>query len=143
MLAVSSRLPCQTGERETDKCLIGNAFLCRGAQFEDNANNVQQFQAGQVVPMKAAIPIPHVGPMNVSIVDTATNTVLGAPLISFDVYADESLAALPANNTAFSVTMPNVTAGACAVAGECVLQWFWFGEKALQTYESCVDFVMV
>ncbi|KAJ4414717.1 hypothetical protein N0V82_007769 [Gnomoniopsis sp. IMI 355080] len=120
-----------------------NAFLCRGAQFEDNANNVQQFQAGQVVDMEAIIPIPHVGPMNVSIVKTATNTVLGSPLISFDVYADESLAALPPNNTAFSVTMPNVTAGDCAVAGDCVLQWFWFGEKALQTYESCVDFVMV
>lgn len=94
--------------------------------------------------MKAALPIPHVGPMNVSVVQTATNTVLGEPLISFDVYADESLAQLPANNTAFSVTMPDLTAsGACAVAGECVLQWFWFGEKALQTYESCVDFVMV
>lgn len=93
--------------------------------------------------MKASLPIPHVGPMNVSIVDTATNTVVAGPLISFDVYADESLAVLPANNTDFSVTMPALEAGSCAVAGECVLQWFWFGEKALQTYESCVDFVMV
>lgn len=143
----------------------GNAFLCRGAQFEDNANNVQQFKAGQVVPMTALIPIPHVGPMNVSIVDTTTNKAISGPLISFDVYADESLAQvsyapsvplrrdvirlirentqLPPNNTAFSVTMPNITAGACNVAGKCVLQWFWFGTNAKQTYESCVDFVMV
>lgn len=94
--------------------------------------------------MKAILPIPHVGPMNVSIVNTKTNTVLGAPLISFDVYADESLATLPANNTDFSVTMPsNISNGTCGVAGQCVLQWFWFGTKAEQTYESCVDFVMV
>lgn len=104
---------------------------------------MQQFKAGQVVDMTAIIPIPHAGPMNVSIVDTATNRALGAPLLSFDVYADESLAKLPPNNTAFSVTMPNVTAGACAAAGQCVLQWFWFGTNAKQTYESCVDFVMV
>lgn len=123
---------------------LGNLGLCRGAVFEDNANQVQQFAPGQVVDMEAAIPIPHAGPMNTSIVDTATNTVIGGPLISFDVYADENLAQLPANNTAFSVTMPtNLAANQCAVAGECVLQWFWFGTNAQQTYESCVDFVMV
>lgn len=94
--------------------------------------------------MEAFLPIPHAGPMNTSIVDTATNTVVGQPLISFDVYADESLAQLPDNNTDFSVTMPtDLPATQCAVAGECVLQWFWFGTNAKQTYESCVDFVMV
>lgn len=130
--------------QRTDATEPGNLGLCRGAQFEDNANQVQQFAPGQVVDMEAIIPIPHAGPMNTSIVDTATNTAVGAPLISFDVYADESLARLPANNTAFSVTMPtDLAAGQCAVAGECVLQWFWFGTNAQQTYESCVDFVMV
>lgn len=103
---------------------------------------MQQLAVGDVVDFKAIIPIPHVGPMNVSIVDTATNTVIGDPLISFDVYADEALDVLPANNTAFSVKVPKVAGGACQVAGECVLQWFWFGENALQTYESCVDFVL-
>lgn len=81
--------------------------------------------------------------MNVSIVKTATNQVLGQPLIVFDSYADESLATLPPNNTAFSVTMPtNLAATDCAVPDDCVLQWFWFGTGAQQTYESCVDFVM-
>lgn len=126
----------------------GNAFLCRGATFEDQpSTSLQQFTANQTIPMTAIIPIPHAGPMNVSIVKTATNTVLGAPLLSFDVYADESLAQLPANNTAFSVTMPTglgaTGSGDCAQAGDCVLQWFWFGTNAKQTYESCVDFVMV
>ncbi|KAL1871897.1 hypothetical protein Daus18300_004531 [Diaporthe australafricana] len=134
-------IPLEDVTAGSTECNLG---LCRGAVFEDNAEQVQQFTPGQVVDMTALIPIPHAGPMNTSIVDTATNTVVGAPLISFDVYADENLAQLPANNTAFSVTMPaNLSATKCAVAGECVLQWFWFGTNAQQTYESCVDFVMV
>ncbi|KAK2043904.1 hypothetical protein LZ31DRAFT_467368 [Colletotrichum somersetense] len=117
--------------------------LCRGAKFEDNKANVQTFTPGQVVNMKAEIPIPHEGPMNVSIVDTATNTVIGEPLIVFDSYADENLAQLPANNTDFNITMPtNLKQGQCVTEGACVVQWFWFGTNAQQTYESCVDFVM-
>jgi hypothetical protein len=93
--------------------------------------------------MLAILPIPHEGPMNVSIVKTATNTILGDALISFDSYADEKLASLPPNNTDFSFTMPrNLAATDCVKPGECVLQWFWFGTEAKQTYESCVDFVM-
>lgn len=81
--------------------------------------------------------------MNVSIIDTATNKAIGDPLIEFDTYADEKLAALPANNTAFSVTIPKtLDAAACAEPGACVLQWFWLGTAAAQTYESCVDFVI-
>jgi hypothetical protein len=121
------------------KCNIG---LCRGAQFEDNMANVQTYSPGQVVPFKAQLPIPHEGPANVSIVDTKTNTIMGPPLIEFASYADENLATLPANNTAFSVTMPAMPAGMCTVAGQCVMQWFWAGTAAQQTYESCVDFIM-
>ncbi|WYZ35040.1 hypothetical protein EsH8_I_001316 [Colletotrichum jinshuiense] len=117
--------------------------LCRGAKFEDNKANVQTFKPGQVINMKAELPIPHEGPMNVSIVDTTKNQVIGQPLIVFDSYADEKLAQLPANNTNFDVTMPsNLPAGSCTQAGQCVMQWFWFGTNAQQTYESCVDFVV-
>ncbi|KIW01839.1 uncharacterized protein PV09_06689 [Verruconis gallopava] len=116
--------------------------LCRGATFEDNRANVQTYSAGQTIRMLAQLPIPHEGPMNVSIVDTSTNTVIGEPLIEFASYADENLPALPANNTDFSVTMPQLADGQCAQAGQCTIQWFWFGTKAQQTYESCVDFVM-
>lgn len=117
-------------------------FLCKGVQFADNTANVQQFAVGEVVNFEATLPIPHEGPCNVSIVDTATNTLVGQPLIEFDSYADENLAQLPANNTAFSVTMPQLAAGQCTQPGECTLQWFWFGTNAQQTYEDCVDFVM-
>src|SRR4051812_7368298 len=81
-------------------------LFCKGAQFADNQANVQTFAAGEVVNFEAQLPIPHEGPCNVSIVDTATNTVIGLPLIGFDSYADENLAQLPLNNTQFSVTMP-------------------------------------
>ncbi|EKD16061.1 uncharacterized protein L3040_003501 [Drepanopeziza brunnea f. sp. 'multigermtubi'] len=128
-------------EKDTDPAGC-NVFLCRGQQFADNKANVQNYTAGQVVNMRAVLPIPHEGPMNVSIVDTATNRVIGAPLISFDSYADESLAELPANNTNFNVTVPSDMGTNCTEAGACVMQWFWFGTSAKQTYESCVDFMM-
>lgn len=90
------------------------------AKFADNTANVQTFQPGQVVNMLASIPIPHEGPMNVSVIDMKTNAAIGAPLISFDSYADESLAVLPANNTNFNVTIPTTLGAACTVAGSCV-----------------------
>ncbi|EGY23114.1 uncharacterized protein VDAG_04552 [Verticillium dahliae VdLs.17] len=120
----------------------GQLDLCRGATFADNTDRVQTFTAGQVVPITAEIPIPHEGPCNVSLVDTASNTVIGLPLILFQSYADENLAQLPPNNTAFEVTIPQLQPGQCTLAGECTMQWFWFGTNAQQTYESCVDFVL-
>ena len=109
--------------------------LCRGAVFADNKNRVQTFRPGQVVPMTANISIPHEGPANVSIVKTATNKIVGDMLLVFDSYADEKLKVLPPNNTQFSVTLPTNLGKQCSVAGECVLQWFWFGTAAKQTYE--------
>lgn len=97
-----------------------NLFLCKGLQFADNTANVQTFQPGQVVNMLASIPIPHEGPMNVSIIDTQTNLAIGKPLIEFVSYADESLAQLPANNTNFNVTIPEDLGMNCTVAGACV-----------------------
>ena len=97
-----------------------NLFLCRGTQFADNTANVQTYQPGQVVNFQASLPIPHKGPMNVSVIDTKTNTAIGAPLISFTSYADESLPKLPANNTDFDVTIPSTLGSACTVAGDCV-----------------------
>ncbi len=112
--------------------------------FEDNTGLVQTFQPGQVINMTAQIPIPHEGPMNVSVISTANNTAMGDALITFDSYADEKLKVLPPNNTAFSIALPAALPdGACTTPGDCVLQWFWFGTAAKQTYESCVDFVLV
>jgi len=117
-----------------------NVFLCKGYQFQDNTANVQSFTAGQQVPIKVAIKAPHTGTCNVSVVDTKANAVIGQPLISFSDYASNSHT-IPPNNTAFTVTMPDVGAQ-CGQAGNCVIQWFWDAPDIKQTYESCIDFTM-
>jgi hypothetical protein len=124
------------GTDTTDDCKL---WLCKGFQFEDNQDNVQTFSAGQTIAFDVEIAAPHTGYANVSVVDTATDTIIGSPLIEWDDYA--SNAGFPENNTAFSVTLPD-DLSACTEAGACVIQWFWDAPDINQTYESCVDFVV-
>ncbi|KAI3337437.1 hypothetical protein HD806DRAFT_39331 [Xylariaceae sp. AK1471] len=123
-----------------------NLWLCRGVQFADNAANVQSYKPGQVVNVKIALSIPHVGSANVSVVDTKTNAIIGQPLLSWSKgYADEKQFygnTLPANQTDFNVTIPTTLESKCATAGDCVIQWWWYGTGARQTYESCIDFTV-
>ncbi|RTE78704.1 hypothetical protein BHE90_006785 [Fusarium euwallaceae] len=122
---------------DATKC---NLWLCKGFQQEDNADNVQTYSLGQEIDFDVNIAAPHTGYANVSVVKTSSNTVIGEPLIEFSNYA--SNAGLDANNTAFSVTLPDTLGGECTTAGDCVLQWFWDAPDIDQTYESCVDFVV-
>lgn len=124
------------GEDITEDCKL---WLCKGFQFDDNTENVQSFSLGQTIDFDIDIAAPHTGFANVSIVRTANDQMLGQPLIEFENYA--SNAGVDANNTAFSVTMPESLEG-CSEPGECVLQWFWDAPDIDQTYESCVDFVV-
>ncbi|KAI4674521.1 uncharacterized protein J4E88_008257 [Alternaria novae-zelandiae] len=120
-----------------------NLWLCKGLQFADNpSNNTQVWSAGQVVPMKVWIRIPHEGSANVSIVDTKKNEVVGEMLKVWEEgYAPgKSEADVPAEQKEFSVKVPQGLEERCATAGDCVLQWWWYGVAAKQTYESCVDF---
>ncbi|KAI8634691.1 hypothetical protein F5Y19DRAFT_469751 [Xylariaceae sp. FL1651] len=123
-----------------------NLWLCRGVQFGDNVANVQRWAPGQTVEVKVTLTIPHVGSANVSVVDTKTNAIVGKPLLSWPQgYADEKQfygKTLPANQTDFNVTIPTTLGSQCAKAGDCVLQWWWYGTGAKQTYESCVDFTV-
>ncbi|KAI1500994.1 hypothetical protein F5X99DRAFT_428973 [Biscogniauxia marginata] len=124
-----------------------NVWLCRGLQFGDNAANVQAWAPGQEVNVRVELTIPHAGAANVSLVDTAADAVVGgAPLISWPAgYADEAAfyaGATPADQTDFNVTIPTDLGDRCATAGACVLQWWWYGTGAKQTYESCVDFTV-
>lgn len=122
--------------------MAGPLTLCRGHQFLDNLDKLSVFRPGQVVAMNIELSILHGGPANISIVKTATNTVIGPPLIVFDSYGDRNLPALPINNTNFAVTLPtNLASTDCRVAGDCVLQWFWSTIDA-QTYVGCSDFVL-
>ncbi|PSN72193.1 hypothetical protein BS50DRAFT_485030 [Corynespora cassiicola Philippines] len=121
-----------------------NLWLCKGLQFADNAANVQTWSAGQVVPVKVWVRIPHEGVANVSIVDTKANKVVGDMLkVWTKGYAPgRSEKDVPLEQREFSVTVPEGLEEKCAVAGDCVLQWWWFGTGAKQTYESCVDFAI-
>ncbi|TPX16167.1 uncharacterized protein E0L32_004162 [Thyridium curvatum] len=116
-----------------------NPYLCRGYQFADNTANVYSYKAGEKVDFSVYIRIPHVGNANVSVVDAKANKVIGEPLKSWPSgYADgKQFPNLPKDQTQFSVTIPDLS-GKCASPGDCVIQWYWFGQG--QTYEDCVDF---
>ncbi|QRV81934.1 Lytic polysaccharide mono-oxygenase, cellulose-degrading [Ceratobasidium sp. AG-Ba] len=124
---------------KADEC---NLSLCKGLQFADvNAADIQAFAPGQNLPVVFDIRAPHTGVANLSIVDTATNTVIGSALKSFDVFASTSVP-IQADQTHFNVTLPTDLGDRCAKAGDCVLQFFWDARSIDQTYESCVDFTM-
>ncbi|KGO36100.1 Chitin-binding, domain 3 [Penicillium expansum] len=116
-------------------------WLCKGYKFADNKDNVQSYTAGEKVDFTVDIRAPHTGVANVSVVTTSSNKVIGAPLISWDVYASTATG-VTANETSFSVTIPDDLGSQCATAGDCVLQWYWYAESIDQTYESCVDFTI-
>jgi hypothetical protein len=110
----------RTGNTPLNPALC-NMWLCKGFQWEDNQDRILRTGPGAVIPIEVFIRIPHVGYANVSIVDTTTNTVIGEPLISWPSgYADGALYPnLPANQTHFSVTIPELSPR-CTVPGSCV-----------------------
>ncbi|UDD64468.1 hypothetical protein AFCA_011705 [Aspergillus flavus] len=81
--------PIENAVQETDADYKCNAFLCRGYQFEDNTDNVQVLKAGEVLYFHInLIAGHHPGYANVSIVNTATNEIIGEPLRSWDNWPD-------------------------------------------------------
>lgn len=118
-----------------------NIWQCKGFKFADNSANVQSWTAGQVVPFKFDVRAPHTGTANVSIINTATNSIIGDMLIYYDNFGDNSKT-IPANETSFSLTIPSGLETTCATAGACVVQHFWDARSIDQTYESCVDFTI-
>jgi hypothetical protein len=119
---------------DADAC---NVWLCKGYKFEDNTENVQSYTAGETVTFAVEIRAPHTGVANVSIVKTSSNTVIGSPLQSWDVYGSNS-APIPADQTSFDITIPSDLGSECSTAGDCVIQWFWDAASIDQTYEACV-----
>jgi len=123
-----------------DECSL---FFCRGATLSDNVNNTNVFAPGSVVNMSVTLKVRHTGFANVSIVDLNAQTTIGDPLFYWPVYANQSItdpSLYPVNETSFSVTIPESVPESCGTAGNCALQWWWFGSAVDQTYMSCVDF---
>lgn len=119
-----------------------NIWQCKGYQFADvDTANIQSWTPGQVVDFKFDVRAPHAGTANVSIVNTATNTIIGSPLITYSDFGNNAYA-IPANQTSFSITIPSDLGSTCATAGACVVQHFWDARSIDQTYESCVDFTV-
>ncbi|KAF1955801.1 hypothetical protein CC80DRAFT_525973 [Byssothecium circinans] len=118
-----------------------NIWTCKGMQFDDNKANVQTWTAGEKVPMTVKIAAPHTGTANVSIIDTATSSTIGEPLVAWSVYASTARGS-QANETSFDVTIPSDLGSKCSTAGACALQWWWDSREADQTYEGCIDFTV-
>ncbi|PQE31182.1 chitin binding protein [Rutstroemia sp. NJR-2017a WRK4] len=67
-----------------------NLYLCRGYQYEDNKSNVKVYHPGDVQVIHIDLIAGHKpGWANVSVVDLATNKVIGAPLKSWSVWPDD------------------------------------------------------
>ncbi|KAK1148561.1 hypothetical protein N8T08_009568 [Aspergillus melleus] len=137
---IQGELQVANGQSDYDaaKCDI---WLCKGYKFADNKDNVYSYKAGEKINFEVDIRAPHTGVANVSVVDTASNSVIGSPLISWDEYASTA-SGVKDDETSFSVTMPDDLGSKCSTAGDCVLQWYWFAESIDQTYQSCVDFTL-
>lgn len=130
----------QVGESQSDFSATDcHLWQCRGYQFADaTSDSIQSYSAGQTIAMTAVIAAPHTGVANVSVINLAENTVIDN-LLSWDVYASTATG-VTANETSFSVTMPDTLPDACSTAGGCALQWWWDARSVDQTYMSCVDF---
>ncbi|KAF2154587.1 hypothetical protein K461DRAFT_275712 [Myriangium duriaei CBS 260.36] len=120
-----------------DQC---KAWQCKGNTYADNTAKLQHLTVGQVLAMTFDVRAPHTGVANVSIVNTATNTIIGQPLKSYSSFASNQVGVQP-DELSFSVTIPDVSSE-CATPGACVIQHYWNAADINQTYESCVDFVI-
>jgi hypothetical protein len=92
-------------------------------RFADNpSNNTQTWHAGQVIPVKVWLRIPHEGSANVSIVDTKKNEIVGDMLkVWASGYAPgKKESDAPLDQREFSVTVPEGLEKTCASAGDCV-----------------------
>ncbi|KAJ5161771.1 chitin binding protein [Penicillium capsulatum] len=92
---VQGELQVANGQSDYD-AIECDIWLCKGYKFADNKDNVYSYSAGETVDFTVDIRAPHTGSANVSVVDTASNSVIGQPLISWDVYASVS-STLPVN----------------------------------------------
>lgn len=113
-------------------------WMCKGMQFDDNKANIQALTAGQKLKMEVNIAAPHTGIANVSIVDTASGSVIGEPLIKFTNYASTATG-ITDDMENFEVTIPSNIGTQCAEEGACVLKWWWDAREVDQTYMACVD----
>ncbi|CCO35686.1 hypothetical protein BN14_09804 [Rhizoctonia solani AG-1 IB] len=125
------------GPIESEIARIGSDFN----PFSDNQATIQSYKPGQVVNIDLDI-INHHSPgyANVSVIDSATNTRVGQPLIAWNPYFASGYP-YPKSEENFNITIPELN-GKCKVAGECVIQYHWYSTGSSQTYQNCIDFTV-
>ncbi|KAB5591878.1 putative effector protein [Ceratobasidium theobromae] len=90
MIAACGQGPTDVANRTSSNGPIESQIAKIGSDFNpfaDNTDRVQAYQPGQVLNIVLDIINHHpVGYANVSVIDSATNTAIGAPLIAWDPY---------------------------------------------------------
>ncbi|EAQ92029.1 hypothetical protein CHGG_00264 [Chaetomium globosum CBS 148.51] len=120
-----------------------NAYVCRGYQYKDNEASLHTFQAGDIVDFHIVLVAGHrPGYANVSVIDPVNNVVLGSPLKTWEEWPINSTNPIQ-DDVDFNITIPERLASICTEGGKCAIQWYWYAIRGSQTYESCVDFVIV
>lgn len=76
---------------------------------------------------------------NVSVINLATNSIIGSPLFSIENAYNNAVPMDQQEGLNFDVTIPDL-GSECATAGACALQWWWDARSIDQTYMSCIDF---
>ncbi|KAI8623617.1 hypothetical protein F5Y19DRAFT_481532 [Xylariaceae sp. FL1651] len=110
-----------------------NAYLCRGYQYEDNVDKVHALKAGDVLTSHIKLVAGHhPGYANVSVVDLASNVVIGDQLLYWANWPD-STSGPPRNDTDFNITIPGNLGSACDIGGKCAIQWYWWPISNSQT----------
>ncbi|ORY59314.1 uncharacterized protein BCR38DRAFT_351950 [Pseudomassariella vexata] len=132
--------PIEDAVAKADADYNCNAYLCRGYQYEDNVDNVKNVTAGEVMYFHIDLVAGHhPGYANVSVVDLATNEIIGDPLRSWG-YWPNATSGPPRDDIDFNVTIPTNLGSTCDAGGKCAIQWYWYASGNEQTYESCLDF---
>ncbi|KAI9162831.1 hypothetical protein HJFPF1_04424 [Paramyrothecium foliicola] len=127
--------PIENAMKYVDANYKCDAYLCRGYQFNDNKSNAKPLSAGDVLDFQIDLIAGHrPGYANVSVVDTTTNAVIGEPLKTWAEWPMSGLE--PQDDTEFNITIPDGLESSCNVAGKCVIQWYWYAIKNVQTNEA-------
>jgi len=133
-----------------------NWNLCRGYQYEPDKvppAPYQIYHASTTVHIEYFFLAKHPGRANISVVDTATATIIET-LKSWDgkelhgqgllAYGElRTIDGAPDWQTKIDMVMPDLK-GRCSVPGECVIQHWWWGDLSPQidqVFQSCIDFI--
>ncbi len=114
-------------------------MLCECYKLADNAECDQSYILGQTLRIAVVIGAPHPRIASVSIVDTTTKLVIGAPMISWEIMRPLPRLSLPIQRTS---TVLDDLGARCTEAGGIVILWVSDAWSIDQTYKARVKFTV-